>query len=331
LAALPPQGIVKGAICHCSRQLRQSSLKEAQQAVIDAIYALHKEGKFCEILASIRAEAVPRWLEYVFPAERGKRCRFSDHDRQYEDALKAVRQWARRYHLTRREDERLRLLGSSRIGPIDEEEANPEQPVEWVLEWGKAILEAHELEISHRVAAIPITPWIKGPSPGTLLSSQGNCDSPTQTTPLREAQSGPSGALPTSGSTTDVPLPDMPPPAALHLELNQGGASADESWGQFKERVMREVESQLKAIFEETKAIRESKPKRAYHRKRKSDHYRWFVLYQCAGWSYDRIAEKVTGKGECSTIRKGVGKVAAELGVTLSGNWHSKNRLKFPP
>ena len=92
---------------------------------------------------------------------------------------------------------------------------------------------------------------------------------------------------------------------------------------------MPSINAVLRSMYYEAKAARQVKAKPTIpYRKKCQSHYLWFVLYQCAGWTYARIAEQ-TSAGEDSTIRKGVHKVATEVGVTLRGSSASKTRTKI--
>jgi len=117
-------------------------------------------------------------------------------------------------------------------------------------------------------------------------------------------------------------LPRVLPPGWLNLSLDiKGPLVATEGFGEFKKRLVPNINDKLKAIYQEAKARRQPipRPRPAYCTKRQLDHYRWFVLYQCAGKSYPEIAEG-SKSGDDTTIRKGVHRVALEVGVTLRGN-----------
>jgi hypothetical protein len=194
--------------------------------------------------------------------------------------MAALRQWARNYHLTDLKNE----------------------PVEWVLDWGMGVCKDQE---DARRNQMP-----QGILPPDVQQS------------VTAALTGTPGILGTSPLSAASSLPRVVPPGWLKLSLEIEGPLANEGWGEFKKRLLPNINDKLKAIYQEAKASRQQPkplPEPAYRPKRRLDHYRWFVLYQCAGKSYPKIAEGYEG-GDDTTIRKGVHRVALEVGVKLRGN-----------
>jgi hypothetical protein len=283
---------------------RQQS-DDAVWSVIQAIENLHREGTYRNILDSLQADVVPKWLQYAFPSyQQGRRFRlmFSGSEPYLAAAMKALRQWARRYHLTRRENETCKLEGLAQAGLIEEDEANPEQPVEWALAWGLRICKEHEQK---RRKQVP-----QGILPPDVQQS------------LTPVSTGTPGIFEASPLSVASSLPQVLPPGWLNLSLDiKGPLVATEGFGEFKKRLLPNINDKLKAIYQEAKARQQPMPlpKPAYRKKRQLDHYWWFVLFQCAGKSYAKIAEGYNS-GDDTTIRKGVHRVALEVGVTLRGN-----------
>jgi len=115
---------------------RQQS-DDAVWSVIQTIRHLHDEGTYRDILDSLQADVVPKWLEYAFPPhQQGTRFRLRfARSEPYHAAMKALRQWARRYHLTRTENGRCKLEGLAQAGLIELKKMRQTQNSRWNGLW----------------------------------------------------------------------------------------------------------------------------------------------------------------------------------------------------
>jgi len=125
-----------------SRVITLGQFKKACSSVVDAIDQLHDKGVYRDILDSLGSAVVPLWFAYHFPPDKNQKpfASYRLHVQRHENARKALIQWAKRYHLIRvtgRNPSELRRLAA--YGLIDEDDATPEQPVEWALNWGMTI------------------------------------------------------------------------------------------------------------------------------------------------------------------------------------------------
>lgn len=232
----------------------------AIRGIVDAVYGLHNEGKFTDLIGSLYETVLPKYVALNSPLGGAISCfdttdplaasparipppgSYVRYSREFAlrraDFEGALQEWAREGHLT------CDLTTSGECLP-------------WAIEFGRALCEGRPFAVAE---------------------------------PNR-------------------PSAPMPPPTGKWPICNPNPAKENRSdWE-------RRIRGTLRQWYSAERKRQRSNPY-PDPGKRKPDHYKWFVLHVCGGYSYNKIAEVLGVPVQADAIRKGVQSVRLALGLT---------------